>query len=46
MEAAFASPEGKAVVDDTPNFLDMSRFRLMVTEKEDVPVSPHQGARK
>ena len=28
MEAAFASPEGKAVVDDTPNFLDMSRFRL------------------
>jgi uncharacterized protein (TIGR02118 family) len=46
MEAAFASPEGKAVVDDTPNFLDISRFRLMVTEEEDVPVSPHQGARK
>jgi uncharacterized protein (TIGR02118 family) len=27
MGAALASPEGKAVVDDTPNFLDMSRFR-------------------
>jgi uncharacterized protein (TIGR02118 family) len=35
MEAAFTSAEGKAVVDDTPNFLDMSRFRLMVTEEED-----------
>ena len=46
MEAAFASPEGKAVVDDTPNFLDISRFRLMVTEEEDVPVSPRQGAQK
>src|SRR5690242_16712880 len=40
IEAAFASPAGKAVADDTPNFLDMSRFRLMVTEEEDVPVSP------
>jgi len=46
MEAAFASAEGKAVIDDAPNFLDMSRFRLMVTEEEDVLVSPHQGARK
>jgi uncharacterized protein (TIGR02118 family) len=35
MQAAFASPEGKAVIDDTPNFADMSRFRLMVTEEEE-----------
>jgi uncharacterized protein (TIGR02118 family) len=39
MGAAFASPEGKAVVDDTPNFLDMSRFELLVTDEEDIPLS-------
>jgi hypothetical protein len=38
MQAAFASPEGKAVIDDPPNFADMSRFRLMVTEEEEVPL--------
>jgi uncharacterized protein (TIGR02118 family) len=38
MGAAFASPEGKAVVDDTPNFLDMSRFQLLVTDEEDIPL--------
>ena len=38
MGAAFASPEGKAVVDDTPNFLDMARFQLLVTEEENIPV--------
>jgi uncharacterized protein (TIGR02118 family) len=43
LSAAFASPEGKAVADDTPNFLDMSRFRLLVTEEEDIPL-PSQGA--
>jgi uncharacterized protein (TIGR02118 family) len=36
MGAAFASAEGKAVVDDTPNFLDMNRFQLLVTEEEDI----------
>jgi uncharacterized protein (TIGR02118 family) len=46
MQAAFASPEGKAVADDTPNFVEMSRFRLMVTEEEEVPPSSQQGARK
>jgi uncharacterized protein (TIGR02118 family) len=35
MSAALASPEGKAVVEDTPNFLDMSRFRLLVTNEEE-----------
>jgi uncharacterized protein (TIGR02118 family) len=38
MGAAFASPEGKAVVDDISNFLDTSRFRLMVTDEEDIPL--------
>ena len=35
---ALASPEGKAVVDDTSNFLDMSRFKLLVTDEEDIPL--------
>jgi uncharacterized protein (TIGR02118 family) len=38
MGAAFASPEGKTVANDISNFLDMSRFRLMVTEEEDIPL--------
>ena len=41
--AAFASPEGKAVADDTPNFLDMSRFELLVTEEKEIPL-PTSGA--
>jgi uncharacterized protein (TIGR02118 family) len=40
VEAALASVEGKAVADDAPNFLDMSRFRLMITESEDIPLMP------
>jgi uncharacterized protein (TIGR02118 family) len=36
MGAALASPEGKAVVDDTPNFLDMSRFKLLVTDEDEM----------
>jgi uncharacterized protein (TIGR02118 family) len=43
LSAAFASPEGKAVADDTPNFLDMSRFGLLVTEEEEIPL-PTSGA--
>jgi uncharacterized protein (TIGR02118 family) len=39
MGTAFASPEGKAVVEDSPNFLDMDSFRLIVTEVEDIPLS-------
>jgi uncharacterized protein (TIGR02118 family) len=38
MGKAFESPEGKAVVDDAPTFLDMSNFRLLVTEVEDIPL--------
>src|SRR3712207_7814631 len=32
MHAAFASPEGKAVIDDTPNFADMSRSEEHTSE--------------
>ena len=28
------SPEGQAVVADAPNFLDMTRFQLLVVEEE------------
>jgi uncharacterized protein (TIGR02118 family) len=38
MGAAFASPEGKAVVEDAPNLFDMSRFALLVTEEEHIPL--------
>lgn len=32
--AALASPEGQAVLADAPNFLDMTRFQLLVVEEE------------
>jgi len=35
MGAAFASPEGQAVAADVPNFLDPSRFALLVVEEEE-----------
>jgi uncharacterized protein (TIGR02118 family) len=40
MEAAFASPEGKAVADDAPNFLDVNRFKLIVGQEEEFAL-PH-----
>lgn len=36
MGVALASSEGKAVIDDAPNFLDMSRFGLLVTDEEEI----------
>jgi uncharacterized protein (TIGR02118 family) len=36
--AAFASPEGQAVAADAPNFLDMTRFQVMVVEEVEVPL--------
>ena len=36
MGAAFASPEGQAVLADAPNFLDMSRLQLLVVEEEEI----------
>jgi uncharacterized protein (TIGR02118 family) len=46
LEAALASPEGRAVADDVANFLDMSRFELLVTDEEDIPLPAHQQDRK
>jgi uncharacterized protein (TIGR02118 family) len=38
VQAAFASPEGQAVMQDVPNFLDPAHLRvLVVDEKEMVP---------
>ena len=36
MGAAFASPEGQAVIADAPNFLDMTRLQLLTVEEEDI----------
>ena len=44
MGAAFASPEGQAVAADVPNFLDLSRFALLVVEEEDVPLPTGSAA--
>lgn len=43
MGAAFASPEGQAVLADAPNFLDMSRLQLLVVEEEEIPLSTGIG---
>jgi|SRR5579884_3483052 len=40
MQAAFASPQGQAVLADAPNFLDMARFQFLVAEEEVVPLPP------
>jgi uncharacterized protein (TIGR02118 family) len=44
MGAALASPEGQAVVADVPNYLDLSRFALLVVEDEDVPLPTGSAA--
>lgn len=44
MGAAFASPEGQAVVADSPNYLDLNRFALLVVEEEDVPLPTGSAA--
>jgi uncharacterized protein (TIGR02118 family) len=44
LEAAFASPEGQAVVADAPNFLDMSRFQVLVVEEQEIPLAAEAAA--
>ena len=44
MGAALASPEGQAVAADVPNYLDLSRFALLVVEEEDVPLPTGSAA--
>ena len=41
MGAAFASPEGQAVIADAANFLDMTRLHVLAVEEEEVPL--HTG---
>jgi hypothetical protein len=38
MGAAFASPEGQAVIADAANFLDMTRLQVMAVEEAEVPL--------
>ena len=44
MSAAFASPEGQAVAADVPNYLDLSRFALLVVEEQEVALPPESAA--
>ena len=39
MQAAFASPEAQAISADVANFLDLSRFQMMVVAEEEVPLA-------
>ena len=38
MQAAFASPEAQAVSADVVNFLDLSRFQLLMVTEQEVPL--------
>ena len=44
MGAAFASPEGQAVIADAPNFLDMTRLQILVVEEEEVSLPARTAA--
>ncbi len=44
MGAALGSPEGQAVATDTPNFLDITRFQVMVIAEEDVSMATGPAA--
>lgn len=39
MGAAFASLEGQAVLEDAPNFLDMTKLQILVVEEQEIPLS-------
>ena len=39
MQAAFASPEAQAVSADVVNFLDLSRFQLLMVAEQEVPLA-------
>jgi hypothetical protein len=38
MQLAFASPQGQAVAEDAPNFVDVSRIQTLVVEEDEVEV--------
>jgi hypothetical protein len=39
MQAAFASPEAQAASADVVNFLDLSRFQMLMVAEQEVPLS-------
>jgi uncharacterized protein (TIGR02118 family) len=39
MQMAFASPEAQAVTADVVNFLDLSRFQMLMVAEEEVPLA-------
>jgi len=39
MQAAFASPEAQAVSADVVNFLDLSRFQVLMVAEQEVPLA-------
>jgi uncharacterized protein (TIGR02118 family) len=39
VQAAFASPECRAVVRDVPNILDPAQLRVLVVEEAEVPTA-------
>jgi uncharacterized protein (TIGR02118 family) len=39
MAAAFASPAGQAVMEDSANFLDLSRMQVVVVEEQEIPLA-------
>jgi uncharacterized protein (TIGR02118 family) len=38
MQTAFASPEARAVTADLVNFLDLSRFQVLMVAEQEVPL--------
>jgi hypothetical protein len=39
MQAAFAGPEGQAVIADTSSFADVARFQVLIVEEFEVPLA-------
>jgi uncharacterized protein (TIGR02118 family) len=44
MQAAFASPEAQAVAADVVNFLDLSRFQLLMVDEQEVALAAEAAA--
>jgi uncharacterized protein (TIGR02118 family) len=44
MQAAFASPEAQAVTADVVNFLDLSRFQILMVAEQEVPLAARSAA--
>jgi len=44
MQAAFSSPEGQAIAADVVNFLDLSRFQVLMVAEQEVPLAAPAAA--